>query len=128
MGGLLEGFARRALGVAGEPCGELEDVCGDRLAPLLDEEEAIRGRDGNDEDDAVDPRAFDELPAVADDEPQIPPGVQLLHAGIQREKTEPQVAEGRGSTWMQPPWARATAPTTVRPSPVPGIRSEPVKR
>ena len=29
---------------------------------------------------------------------------------------------------MQPPWARATAPTTVRPSPVPGIRSEPVKR
>ena len=94
-GGLLEGLARGALGVAGEARGELEDVRVDRLAPLLDEEEAILGRDGDDEDDAVDARALDELPAVADDEPQVPPGVELLHAGIQSEKTEPPpVADG----------------------------------
>ena len=108
--------------------GQLEDVSVHRLPPLLDEEEPPPGRHGDDDDDSVDAGAFDELPPVPRDEAEVPAGVELLHAGTQSEKTEPLAPDERGPTFTQPPWAAATAATTVRPRPVPGTLSDPAKR
>ena len=73
-------------------------------------------------------RALDELPAVADDEPQVPPGVKLLHAGIQREKTEPPAGRGARLDLDAAAVGEGDGADDGQAEPRPGTRSEPAKR